>query len=94
MTCCRRGTSNLCATLAVGLLLSHAAGALAQNGAQPTLRLDITQANPGSLRSCGGTPVLFSTAQGQLVMVRAIRQHQRLLGQRRPGPYLAHVGCI
>ena len=71
MTYCRCGISNLCAILAVGLLLSCATEALAENGPQPTLRLDLTQAYPQyqlNLSQSGQQPILHSTAQGQLVV--------------------------
>ena len=70
MTFGKRRSLSICAVLAAGLWFSCAVDVLAQNGPQPTLRLDMTQTYGMSLAQGTNTPFFFSTTDGQLIMMR------------------------
>ena len=79
----KRRSLSSCAVLAAGLWFSCTAD-VRPVGPQPTLRLDMTQTYPTIGPPGADTPIFYSTAEGQLVLIRGyLWQHVQLLhGQR------------
>lgn len=71
MSCNRVGQAVLCAAFVVRLLIGNMGELSANDGIQPSLRLDIRQAYEANTAPGAGTPVFHRTSQGKLVLIRS-----------------------